>query len=144
MFALLATATLSFGCSFGEINPKDPFKRKFSLEEAQHQYTALVRWSEFEKASTYVDSDLRDAYVRNAPSLRSVRITDYETGPLDIDKETGAATVDVTYFVYQPQHAIEIQVTESQYWARDGITNNWKVRPTFKGLAELEAVGVSP
>jgi hypothetical protein len=134
----------TLGCAFGDVNPKDPFKRKYSLSEAQHQYTQLVRWSEFTKASNYVHEDVKSDFVNNAPSLRELRFTDYETGPLDIDSETGAASIDVTYYAYRPTNPLEITITETQYWARDGITNNWKVKPRFEGLEELEGLNPDP
>lgn len=137
---LLILAGTTLGCAFGDINPKDPFKRQYSLSEAQHQYTLMVRWSEFAKASAYVHEDMRSDFVNNAPSLRVLRITDYETGPLDIDGETGAASVDVTYFAYRPTNPLEITITETQYWARDGVTNNWKVKPKFEGVEEFESL----
>lgn len=136
--ALAMAVAATFGCAFGEVNLKDPFDRKYTLGEAQHQYTEYVRWSEFQRAASYLDADIKTDFLRRAPSKRKVRFTDYETGHLEIDPETGTATVDVTYFVYRPEYPLEVEVVETQHWERDGVTNNWKVLPTFAGLAELE------
>ena len=48
-FSILLALTLwtasSLGCAFGEVRWSDPLQREISLEDAQHRYTVLVRWS---------------------------------------------------------------------------------------------------
>ena len=136
--ALLTLATLpGLGCAFGEINIMDPFNRGYSLREAQHKYTEYVRWSEFKKAANFVEDDLRDAFLRDAPTLKELRFTDYEVGQVEIDDETGESTVEVTYYAYQPASPLEITIVETQHWRRDTIANDWMVKPVFEGLDHL-------
>jgi len=136
--ALLALAiSTGLGCAFGEFRPSDPFDRGYSLEEAQRKYTSLVRWGEFKKASAFVQEDVRDVFLRDAPSPKQLRFTDYEVGQVEIDDDTGTSTVEVTYFAYQPASPLEISVVETQHWERDGIGNNWRVRPSFSGLEDI-------
>lgn len=139
--ALLAVSAVfavsSWGCAFGEIHWKDPLKRGYSLELVQRKYTELVRWSEFGKASSFVERDLRETYLSEAPSTRELRFTDYETGRVDIDPENGEATVQVTYLAYRPSSPIEIRVREVQQWSRAGVGNSWQVRPRFVDLESL-------
>jgi hypothetical protein len=136
--SLLALASLpSLGCAFGEINITDPFNRSYTLREAQRKYTEYVRWSEFKKASQFVHEDLVDAFLRDAPTVRELRFTDYEIGQVEIDDETGESTVEVTYFAYQPASPLEITIVETQHWKRDTIANDWQVKPVFDGLEDL-------
>ena len=135
--ALLVLAGVGLGCSFGTIYWGDPLKRQVSLQEAQKRYTTLVRWSEFDKASAFVDPELREAYRQNAPSLRELRFTDYESEPSEIDEETGTATIEVTYYAYTPSSPIEISIREIQEWYRANLSNHWLVRPRFEGLNKL-------
>ena len=53
----LCVVALGLGCANGEIRLGDPFDRKLTLEEAQHRYTVLVRWSQFQKAKNFVAED---------------------------------------------------------------------------------------
>ena len=141
--ATLVATGLSLGCAFGEIRLNDPLDRAISLEEAQNRYTVLVRWSDFERAAGFVDPEQRKEFLRNFPSFREVRFTDFESETADIG-EDGTATVEVTYFAYTPTSPLEVTITETQYWYRDSkLGNDWRVRPTFRGLDALVASGPS-
>jgi len=135
---LLAGLLLStFGCAFGEIRPGDPFDRKWTLEQAQHRYTTLLRWSQFEKAKKFVAMEDRDEFMDLAESLEDVRFTDYESGEveLDDDGELANATIKVTYTVYTPTIPFEFEIEETQVWSRDGLSNNWHVDSSFEGIS---------
>jgi hypothetical protein len=135
--ALVALLGSALGCAFGEIYWSDPLKRGYTLREAQHRYTALVRWSKFSEAAAYVDQEERQRFVQQAPPIEVLRFTDYASGPVDIDDETGTATVKVTYFAYQPSSPVQIEIRETQEWSRAGVSNDWRVKPTFSGLEKL-------
>ncbi len=135
--ALVALLGSAMGCAFGEIYWNDPLKRGYSLREAQHRYTSLVRWSKFSEAAAYVDEQERQRFVQQALTTEVLRFTDYTSGPVDIDDETGTATVKVTYFAYQPSSPMEIEIRETQEWSRAGVSNDWQVKPTFSGLEKL-------
>lgn len=138
--ALLAATAGSFGCAFGEVRWSDPLQREFSLEEAQHRYTVLVRWNDSEKASKFVDPEQRSDYLASFPNFREIRFTEYESDELTMDPDRQTATLDVRYFAYTPTSPIETIVTETQEWYRDaGVGNNWHVRSTFSGLDALVA-----
>lgn len=134
---LSASALLWLGCAFGEIDWTDPLKRRFTLEDAHRNYTEYVRWSAFDKASRYVEPEVREEYLSLAPSLQELRFTDYELNPVEIDEETGEATLEVTYLAYQPNSAVEIPIKETQHWRRRGAANNWLVTPSFSNLPPL-------
>lgn len=135
----LLVALAAFGCAFGEIRPDDPFDRRWSLEQAQHRYTVLTRWSQFQKAKMFVAKEERDLYVERMEALEDARFTDYESDPVELDPEKKMATIRVTYTVYFPNSPFEIEVTETQVWTRDGVTNNWQVHSVFEGLPEFAA-----
>jgi hypothetical protein len=133
----LALAALSTACAFGDIYWRDPLTREYTLREAQHRYTALVRWSEFAKALEFVADDAKDAFLAAAPDFDDLRFTDYEVkGTVDLD-ELGESTVTVTYTGYSPRSPLEIQVKEVQHWKRIGSGNEWRVAPRFEGLDTL-------
>ena len=124
----------ALGCAFGEIRLDDPFQRKYSLEEATKHYSDFVRWSDFDRASQFVDPEVRDEFLRNAPTFRSLRFTDYEADPVELDEEKVVATIVVRYFAYRLSNPIEIEIRETQEWTRQNVRNTWFVKSTFEGL----------
>ena len=137
--ALLAVAGLIsvLGCANGEFRFGDPFDRQLTLSEAQHRYTVLVRWSQFQKARSFVAVDDRDAYMAQMARLKDARITEYESEPIELDAKKQNASIRVTYRLYTPAIPYEIEIIEQQEWTRSGITNNWNVTSTFDGLRQL-------
>ena len=85
--ALVAGVTTSMGCANGEFRLGDPFDRELSLEEAQHRYTVLVRWSDFQRAKVFVAKDERDAFLERMEALEEARFTDYESDSIELDEE---------------------------------------------------------
>ena len=137
--ALLLALTTSLGCAFGEMRWSDPLDRELSLEDAQHRYTVLMRWSHFEKAANYVHPDVRDEFIASAPAFRDLRFTEYESDPVELDEARASATIEVTYYVYTPTSPMETSVTETQEWTRES-GNNWFVKSSFSGLQEILAL----
>lgn len=135
IFALAAFGGL--GCANGEFRFGDPLNREETLSHAQHQYTVLIRWSEFQRAGTYVALDERDAFLARMDALDDARFTDYESGEVELDEELEMATIKVTYTVYTPSVPYELEVSETQEWKRTGVSNKWQVRSTFEGLQQL-------
>ncbi len=147
--ALLAFLTVSVaavssaGCYFGEVYLNDPFGREYALSETQLRYSSLVRWSAFHKAARYVAPEAREDFVALAPPLKQFRFTDFESEPVDIDEESGEATIHVTYTGYRTSSPFEVEVREIQHWKRSGIGNNWQVTPEFEGLEEATGLASS-
>lgn len=133
--ALLALA----GCANGEFRPTDPFDRSISFSEAQHRYTVLIRWAEFQKAKAFVAEDEREAFLELTKSLKEARFTDYESEEAELDEERRTATVHVTYTAYLPSSPYEVEISEVQEWSRDGAGNDWRVRSTFAGVPNVAA-----
>lgn len=135
--SLLVLVLGSFGCAFGEFRPGDPFDRQLTLDQAQHRYTVLVRFSDFQRARSFVAEDERDAFMQRMKGLEDARFTDFEAASVELDDKKQKATVRVTYTVYTPSSPYEVEVDEIQEWSRDGLSNDWRVRSTFEGLQEL-------
>jgi hypothetical protein len=133
----MAVLITSFGCANGEFRFTDPFDRQLTLTEAQHRYTVLVRWSQFNKARSFVAVEDRDAYMAQMEQLKGVRITEYESEPVELDSKKQRASIRVTYTLYTTALPYEIEIVEQQEWTRSGITNNWNVTSTFDGLRQL-------
>lgn len=137
--ALVGLMAVSFGCANGEVRLGDPFDRKYTLEEVQHRYTVLVRWAEFQKARDFVAKDDRDAFMDRMKALSEARFTDYESDSVELDDQKQKATIRVVYTLYLASSPYETQVTETQEWTRDGVTNSWSVLSTFDGLPDVAA-----
>lgn len=135
----VAIATSALGCAFGEFRPGDPFDREWSLEQAQHRYTTLVRFGDFDRARDFVAEDERDQFMVRMKALDGARFTEYDSEPIELDEEMDTAKIKVTYTVYTPAIPFEFEVVETQLWSRDGISNNWRVRTLFDGLQNLAA-----
>jgi len=139
LFAVVAALFASLGCANGEIRIGDPFDREVTLEEAQHRYTVLVRWSDFQRAKNFVAKAERDAFVQRMKALDEARFTDYESDTIELDDEKQAATIRVVYTLYLPSSPYEVEIAETQVWTRDGVSNAWRVDSTFDALHGVAA-----
>jgi len=135
--ALLWTAV--FGCANGEIRLGDPFDRGQSLEYAQHRYTVLMRWTDFQRAKGFVAKEEREAFIERTKELEDARFTDYESESVELDEDHQTATVRVTYSLYLPHSPYEMEVVETQTWSRKGVGNSWYVHSEFEGLPAIAA-----
>lgn len=135
----LALAFLGLPAGCATVENLDLLGARDALEEAQRQYTHMVRWGELERAAVFVADDARDAFEATMPRLRGVRITDYQTGELDVDETKQHATVDVVYHGYGTTSLVEVRGREVQAWERDPLTKRWRVRPDLSGMKALLA-----
>lgn len=137
-FAVCIVAA-GLGCANGEIRLGDPFDRKLTLEEAQHRYTVLVRWSQFQKSKDFVAEANRADYLAQMKSFDDARFTDYESDSVELDQEKQTATIRVVYTMYFPATPYETEVAEVQEWSRDGMSNGWTVVSKFESLPSVAA-----
>ncbi len=137
--ALSTALTLVLGCANGEFRPKDPFDRALTFNEAQHRYTVLVRWSEFQKAKAFVSKDHREKFIADMKAFKHARFTDFESEDVDLDEEKQKATVHVTYTLYLPSTPYELEIVETQQWSRTGMGNTWNVESRFEGEPKMAA-----
>jgi len=134
---IVAIAANGLGCADGEFRFGDPFDRQLTLSQAQHRYTVLVRWNEFQKAREFIAEVDRDDYMVQMEALSEARFTSYESEPVELDREKKTATIQVTYTLYTAAIPYEIEITEMQEWSREGITNAWSLISNFEGLRQL-------
>ncbi|HKJ23239.1 MAG TPA: hypothetical protein VKB65_00355 [Myxococcota bacterium] len=125
---LAAVLALGSGCgSFWSIADTDG-----TLEDSIRTYAKLVRWGEIERASLFVDEEVRDDFVALAPELARLHFTDFDLGPVD-QQPDGEARLTVVYRFFDPSTMVERQVREAQVWTSPG-TNVWIVRPDLSGF----------
>ncbi len=113
----------------------DPMGRKAAFDDTQRQYTNYLRWGEIEKASTFVDPTLREAFVAQAPVFETMRITDYSIG--EVEYLDDSATVTVTYQGYSLESFVERKIREDQSWYREEGSNRWLVRSDVGAFAKV-------
>jgi hypothetical protein len=70
-------------------------------------------------------------------ALDEVRFTEFDSEVPELDAKMQTSTVVVTYSVYTPSVPYEFEISETQVWSRDGMSNDWKVRSSFEGLQQL-------
>jgi hypothetical protein len=58
----------------------DPMGYRNAFDQTQRQYTQHLRWGEVEKAGSFVDPALREAFLQQAPVFQNMRITDFSIG----------------------------------------------------------------
>ena len=133
-------ATVAIGLA-ACVSPSDPLERGEALKECQLRYTEALRWGDLDKAARYVDPEMRSDFLALADAFENVRITDYDIGELDLNKETLAqAEVDVTYRGYVLPVYVEKRIRDHQVWYRDDESGReWRVRPELASL--LEGIG---
>lgn len=112
----------------------DPMGYKAAFDRTQRQYTNYLRWGQVEKASSFVDPELREAYLKYVPAFESLRITDYEIG--EIEYLDDHASVTVTYAGYSLESFVERKVREKQQWYREDSTSGWRVRSDISVFAQ--------
>ncbi len=134
---MVAVGANALACADGEFRFGDPFDRELTLSDAQHRYTVLIRWTEFQKARKFVAEPDRDDFMDQMKKLSDARITSYESSPVELDKGKKTSTVEVVYTLYTPSVPYEIEITEQQEWSRSGVGNSWSVISTFEGLQQL-------
>ena len=124
---------LSFGC-LGTL-ASDPMGRKYTLENAQRQYTEAIRWGQFDRAAAYVVPEVREEFHSFMEAFEEIRITDYEIGRIILDEEKKNATVNVTYRGYREGAFVVKPLRETQEWIRKS-GNDWGVRPQMSSLVD--------
>ena len=132
----IAIALLCLGLG-GCVSPTDPLGRQDALEEAQKRYTELIRWGDVVRAGAYVDPELRADFLELATAMAGLRITDFEVGDIEFDHDK--ASVMVIYRGYAVSEYVERSAREVQEWHRDGLKNNWQVRPALHDVVAVLA-----
>jgi hypothetical protein len=127
MRSLVASALLASVALVGCQSVTDPLGRQESLEASQKQYTDFVRWGELERASKFVDPELRDSFLDQLPRFDLLRVTDFDVQDIEYDGEDEVHVV-VTYHGFSLKNMVERRFREEQTWVRDpGLRNRWRV-----------------
>jgi hypothetical protein len=138
--SLLSVALLA---TLGCVGPIFGTKAKeVALEDAQRQYTELVRWGEIEEASAYVDPAISADFLVTAERFQGIRFTDFKSGPLQFAEGSDTATVNVVYRAYSTSTLVEKKISEHQEWYREeSAGDDWRVRSNLDAI--VGELGVS-
>jgi len=142
--ALLGGLLLLFanGCAMLElIETRDLMGYKARFTDAQQQYTRLVRWNEFTRASETVEPESRSTYLAALHQLGEIHFTDYEAQAPVYDAEVRTATVLVRYSAYHDNTLSAVTLVEEQLWTRDFESGDWHVDHEGSPLVESKGVG---
>ncbi len=116
-----AVAIASLGCA-GMIDQDTMF------HDTQKRYTRLMRYTDFDRARSFVAADARDSFRDRTLALRDIHFTDYAIQQIDNGKTS--ATVLVEYTGYRSSSPVVISFSEEQHW--ELAQNEWTVRPTLQ------------
>ena len=116
----------------------DPLGRQEALEDSQKRYTDFVRWGDLERASRFIDPELRGAFLDQIPRFEHFRVTDFDVQDIEYDGEDEVQVV-VTYHGFSLLDLVERRFREQQRWVRDpGLASRWWVTTDLaQVLAEL-------
>lgn len=106
----------------------DPLGRQAALELSQKTYTDFVRWGDLERASRFVDPELRGDFLEHVPDFEHIRVTDFDVMDIEYDGEDEVHVV-VTYHGFSLRNLVERRFRENQHWVRDpGMGSQWWVK----------------
>ena len=111
----------------------DPLGRRSALKEVQLKYTQAIRWGNLEKASEFVDPDLREDFLGLLDTFEKIRVTDYDIGSIQYES-SATAKVTVTYHAYTVGTYLDRSIREKQVWRRVGSGTQWWVEPQIEGM----------
>jgi hypothetical protein len=122
----------------------DPWSHEYNLQQAQLAYTQNMRWQNFDKASQWIPLDDRARFFREAEQLGDVRISEYDIGDVEMRDGGKAATVRVSYRLYDMRTLIERNLLETQEWSYGD--DGWRVRSKLASLRDASALphGATP
>lgn len=122
----------------------DPMGWRRGLRDSQLSYTQSMRWGNLQKASAFVEPELREAFLESADEFANIRITDYDIGAMQYES-SNRATVKVTYRAYALGTYLDRVIRETQQWRRAGFSGQWWVQPTIQNLvAGIERPALRP
>ena len=142
--ALLAGALLlvSSGCAMLElVESRDFLGYKTRLSDTQKQYTRLVRWNEFARASEAVAPEQRGEFLAAMRALGEIRFTDYEAEAPVFDDLVESATVRVRYVAYHAETLAAVTYVEEQRWKREPGSADWRLDHEGPPLVASASVG---
>lgn len=108
------------------------------FDQSMKAYNRMIRWHEIEGAgATYMDSEKRDEYLKQAELLkkRGISFTDFRilSAKYIPEKKSGDVIAEFDYYIL-PSNRIKT-VSYSQEWRYQEISKSWKLKnvlPSFE------------
>jgi hypothetical protein len=106
------------------------------LQESLEAYNDAYRWKNYERAATFVPSDLRGAFLATYEDEENgLHIEDYQILRVDMEGEKAATAVVRVRFMLLPSVTVQ-KTTLVQHWARIG--GSWILETEDGSIRELE------
>lgn len=126
--AVVAALLIGPGCAgLGSLGRRD------DLEETQKKYVRLLRWGEYDAASSFVADDARPGFREQIPALQNIRFSDYEIIDTELNEDVDEAKILVSYRAYHLGRLVEHAWSERQTWER-GAGGEWRITPDLDEL----------
>ncbi len=132
--ALLTVALLFGAAACGSIQRSMKRPTYDALELAHIDYTNDVRWSNFSKLREHVTKEDRAELAKMIDRFKSIRITDFEVGPFDMEDEGKTARIEVMYDGYGHKSFIGTRIIELQEWYWHEEMLGWRLRPNLNNV----------
>ncbi len=135
--ALSALFALVVGCGgVGGISLKKPTYD--ALQWVQRDFTSDFRWGNHNDLQEHVAREDRAELARVIDRFSSLRITDYEIGPIELQPDGTSAMVVVAFLVYDKSF-YEVQLVQVQEWNWNEERKAWLMKPSLDGIHEGKA-----
>ena len=127
-FRRLAMLVLGGAAAIGSVGCASIADQNTMFHETQKRYTRLMRFTDFDRARSFVAADAQVAFRDRTVALRDIHFTDYSIQQIENDKTS--ATVLVEYPGYRSSSPTVISFSEEQRW--ELAENAWTVRPSLQ------------
>ncbi len=99
------------------------------LEFAHIDYTNDVRWANYSNLREHVTKEDRKELSLMIERFKSIRITDSESGPIELEADGKSARIEVLYDGYGHKSFIGTRIVELQEWYWHEEMLGWRLRP---------------
>lgn len=122
-FAILALMLLLGGCASG-------LEKKNALEERQYDYSAAIRWGNFEGAWNAVDPEYRKAHPKTALEFArydQIQVSGYSDLATEVAADKLSARREIQISVINKHTMTERSLRYTEAWRYDPAAKTWWV-----------------
>jgi hypothetical protein len=114
----------------------DPIDLATQFKLSQEKFTNHVRWGQFDEASEFVETELRNEYRLMVREFSEIRLTDSITHSLEIDRLRASGTAVVEYSGYWLARPQPYQIEVVRHWRRETRSGRWYVSPEIDRIRD--------